>query len=56
MPEKATRRRAAPGGRLADVALAGGVGESTASRVARKQGSIAPETRERVQGALERLG
>lgn len=56
MPEKATRRRAAPAVRLADVARAAGVGESTASRVVRKQGSIAAETRARVQAALDHLG
>ncbi|MFT0860631.1 LacI family DNA-binding transcriptional regulator [Ancylobacter sp. G4_0304] len=41
---------------LSDVAREAGVGESTASRVLRRQGSSALETRERVLGAAERLG
>ncbi len=41
---------------LADVAREARVGESTASRVLRNQGSYAAETRERVQEAAARLG
>jgi LacI family gluconate utilization system Gnt-I transcriptional repressor len=56
MLKKASRRRAASAVRLADVARAAGVGESTVSRVVRKHGSIAAKTRERVQAAVEHLG
>lgn len=41
---------------LAEVAKAAGVGESTVSRVLRNHGSFSAETRERVMGAVERLG
>lgn len=41
---------------LADVAREAGVGESTASRVLRDQGSFSETTRRRVRAAAERLG
>nr|WP_245404760.1 LacI family DNA-binding transcriptional regulator [Ancylobacter gelatini] len=41
---------------MSDVAREAGVGESTASRVLRRQGSSSPETREKVLGAAARLG
>jgi LacI family gluconate utilization system Gnt-I transcriptional repressor len=41
---------------ISDVAKASGVGESTVSRVLRRKGSVSDEARERVLGAVKRLG
>jgi LacI family transcriptional regulator, gluconate utilization system Gnt-I transcriptional repressor len=43
------------GATLADVAREAGVGESTASRVLRRQGSVSERTRAKVERAAERL-
>jgi LacI family gluconate utilization system Gnt-I transcriptional repressor len=48
--------RAVPGITLADVAREARVGESTASRVLRNQGSFSDKTRQKVVKAAERLG
>lgn len=49
-------RRASPGPTLSDVAKAAGVSRSTASRALTGRGYAAPEVRDRVMGAAERLG